>query len=95
MRLRQRGTSDALSPWADDWVNGRERKLLGDQDAAALAFERRHAEQRHRTSVGIDFDTDVTDERPTAPHRGDETAREVMAWRAAVLRGLALPFRAI
>lgn len=95
MRLRRRGDDAApLSPYADDWVTARERGLLGDREANTLAFERRHEESRHRAPFVIDWDTDVTTERPTEAQRApeDTTALEILAWREAVLAGDLLPW---
>ena len=95
MRLRSRNNAAAsLSPWADDWVTSRERDLLGDQQANALAFTRHREACLHRPRFVLDFDTSVTLERPTNLDRSpdDTTALEVLSWRAAQLAGHLMPW---
>lgn len=95
MRLRNRNDITApLSPWADDWVTSRERDLLGDQEANALAFTRHREACLHRPRFVLDFDTSVSLERPTDLDRSpdDTTALEVLSWRAAQLAGYLMPW---
>lgn len=97
MKRRQRPADAApLSPWADDWVTSRERGLLGDEEANRLAFARRREEEMHRPPFVIDYDKDVTDERPETTDRApdDTTTLEVLAWRDAALAGQLLPWGA-
>lgn len=94
MRLRRREEDTApLSPYADEWVTTHERRLLGDEDAARLAHERRREAGRHRPPFVIDYDTDVVDERPD--HIGDprEAALAIRAGRRALLAGQPMPWR--
>lgn len=97
MKRRQRpGDAAPLSPWADDWVSARERSILGDREANALAFERYREESKHRPPVVIDFDQTVVPERPEITDRSpdDATALEVFAGREAILAGDLMPWLA-
>lgn len=96
MRLRRRDDDTApLSPWADDWVTATERRLLGDEDAARLAHERRRDAGRYRPRSVIDFEAYVSDERPTVDvaNRDDEVAVAILAGRRALLADRPMPFK--
>lgn len=94
MRLRRRDDHTAPpSPYADDWVTATERRLLGDEEAARVAHERRREAGRYRPPFVMTED-DLTPERPTVDgHRRDETVLAILAGRQALLDGLLMPFK--
>lgn len=98
MRLRRREEDTApLSPYADDWVTAKERSILGDQEAARLAHERRAEQARRRPPFIIDPEVDLVAERSDLADEGvaediSTAALDVLAGREALLDGLLMPF---
>lgn len=96
--MRPRGGRQQSRPslYADDHLEPDERAYYGDDVALDIALERyldaTHLFRRAEPDLNLD---DVLDERPDdlEDDRADDVAREVQAWRAAVLDGRQLAWR--
>lgn len=82
------------SMYADDHLAPGERRDLGDDEAMSVALDRSLAARRRYRPAPITED-DLAAVRPgdVDEKRDDETAREVLAWRAATLAGQPLAWR--
>lgn len=93
MQPKRRRQTGRPSMYADDFLAPDERRDLGDDEAMNLALDRSLAARRRHRPAPVTED-DVTAVRPEVEQdRDDETAREVLAWRAALLDGRPLAWR--
>lgn len=95
MRLRKKATDARRSLYADDYVTKGEREYLGDEEASALAMDRRIALGVGQPSYAPGPDDVGQDREDALAGRGSaaDVYEEVWAWRQAVMDGRALPFR--
>ena len=94
MQPKRRRQTTRPTTWADDYLAPGERRSLGDEEAMTVAYDR-HLEASRRYRPPRLTEDDLAEERPDDldPDRDDETAREVRAWRAAVIAGQPLAWR--
>lgn len=95
MQPKRRRQQTRPTLFADDYLAPGERQTLGDDEAMSLAYER-HLEASRRYRPQPITEGDLAEQRPDdlEHDRDDETAREQYAWRAAVIAGRLLAWRA-